>query len=319
MINRFAPTVQSIDQQIADLQMRARGSNAGDNRDEISRLMNQRNSMVQQQATAQAGSGNPWDSVQGARDQTFGLATGRLNDLKGDSVDAQITKELQDRINGTTNPYDANTINALKTQQAEQAAQVQGNTLARLRSGGGSASDPSYQSGVQEANAARQASAQQANLAINSQANVANYDAKTNAVGGLAGFNAGRNGAITNQSNYLSGLYGNISANHETPAQVQVPQDNGLANYAAWQSYFNSQSKPSAPAVQAPTAASVVKPATNYARPGTPGSQLQGPPAPAGTPATQPGTPAAAPAQQTGFFANLMKPYQNTINQNRIY
>lgn len=259
------PTIQSLDQQIAELQGRMRNNNGAYNvasnpNDEISRLLAQRNQMVQGEAAAQPQ--NPWDSVRGARDKTFGLATDRLHDLKHDSVDDLVMRELKQRISGKTNPYDATTKNAMLTQQAEMAAQIESQQLARLQSHGGSVTDPSYQSALNEAQAGRQASNQRANLDINSKANLANYDAKTNAVAGLGGFNMARNQGITDQTNRLGGLYSQVYATHETaPAQQAGP------TYQEWARYLSGQGgktaapapaaapKPMAPAMPAPTAA----------------------------------------------------------------
>jgi hypothetical protein len=262
------PTIQDLDAQIAELQGRMRNNNGAYNvasnpNDEISRLLAQRNGMVQADAAAQPQ--NPWNSVQGARDQTFGLATGRLNDLKGDPVDKLVMQELKNRISGKTNPYDATTKNAMLTQQAQMAAQVENNQLAQLSAHGGSVTDPSYQSALREAEAGRQASAQQANLDINSKANLANYDAKTNAVAGLGGFNQQRNAAITGQSNYLSGLYSQVYATHETPPSQPAASQAG-PTWQEWAQYLSGQGGKAttpAPTAAAPTAAAPTAAAVN--------------------------------------------------------
>ncbi len=253
------PTLQDIDAQIADLKQRASNSNGRviyadewmRQQDQQNALLQQRNALVRSQAQAQSqtAAANPYSSVDSARQRTFGLNEDRLSELRGDPVDAQVMGELQRRVSGEVGPYDQTTKDALFTQQGEMASQIQNNSLAQLRSGGGSASDPSYQSGVNEALAGRQAAMQRANLDINTKANLANYDARTSAVGSLGAFNTQRNAGITDQTRHLSDLYSNIYANHETapqqPQQPQQPNQGGgdLPNFAAWQAYYAGQNQ----------------------------------------------------------------------------
>lgn len=255
------------------------GGMLGDNRGiNVSAASDRRNALAQalnQQQTAKGGPATGKARVDEARAKMYGLAEGRLGELRNDPVDAQVIKELQNRISGKTNPYDATTRNALLTQQAEMAGQIENNQLARLRSGGGSAADPSYQAAVNEAMAGRQAAAQRANLDINSKANLANYDAKTSAVGGLGSFNMARNQGITGQSNYLGGLYEKETATQETPGAVNNYQ---LPDFGTWQQWVGQQQN-QAPSPAMPMPAPQAQQPQQPARPAQPAQQMQAKPA----------------------------------------
>lgn len=148
-------------------------------------------------------SGDAQARAQAARERLFELAEGRLGELRNDEVDQMVLSSLRERTGAGAGPYDAATVNAIRTGAAEQAGQVERNALARVTGGAG---DPSTQSQIAEAGAARQAAIQRANLDISQRANVANYDARGQALGQTAGFNANRNQAITGQTNNVAGL-----------------------------------------------------------------------------------------------------------------
>lgn len=143
------------------------------------------------------------ERAQAARKKLFDMAEGRLGELRSDEVDRLVLDGLRQRSGTGAGPYDAETVNALRTGAADQAAQVERNALSRIQ---GSAGDPSTQSQIAEAQAARQAAIQRANLDISQRANAANYDARGQALGQLAGFNMARNNQITDQTNRVGNL-----------------------------------------------------------------------------------------------------------------
>lgn len=170
----------------------ARRTNVG--RGNYATDLEKRNAMVRDQATAnneamalrrQDPSVNPAAAMQriiGMGDQTY-------QDASNDPVDAMLREELTKRVQGG-GPYDATTINALRTGAAEQgaAAEMANNQQAmqQLESRGFSPSDPSYQAALRQNQQQRQAGNQQANLSIAQNANLANYNAKGQAIGQAA-------------------------------------------------------------------------------------------------------------------------------------
>jgi hypothetical protein len=190
--------------------------------------------MLQQQqaANADALANSPEARAEANRQKLYGLAEGRLGELKGDQTDALVLAQLTARANGSQNPYDDQTINALLTGQNEQSAQAATNQQNQLDRLGLRATDPAYQSRLAEIQAQRQQANQAANLNIRQQANVANYGARGQALAGLGSFNMAHNAAITDQGRYLGGLYQQEQFRQETPPVQYV-----LPNYQQYAQY----------------------------------------------------------------------------------
>jgi hypothetical protein len=103
----------------------------------------------------------------------------------GNGVDDLLRQGLMERAGAGAGPYDAATRAALMTQASDTAGQVALNSRGRIH---GSAGDPSVMAANNEADARRLATIQGAQLGINTQANVANYSARGQALGQLAGY-----------------------------------------------------------------------------------------------------------------------------------
>lgn len=244
--------------------------------------------MGQQQQAALSGAvaNSPEAQAAANRQKLYGLAEGRLGELKGDPTDALVLQQLTARASGSQNPYDETTRNALLTGQSDQAAQAAANQQAQLDRSGLRATDPAYQSRLAEIQAQRQQSNQQANLSINQQANVANYGAQQQALAGLGSYNMSHNAAITDQGRYLGSLYQQEQFRNESaPIQQALPNFQQYSQYQAQpqQSYQVPQYQPAG---------------NQQARPQTP------------TPST---TPVATPSQ-TGQTYGPPAPYNPYIN-----
>ncbi len=170
------------------------------------------------------GAGGDGSSAEYNRNKMYSLLSGRLGDLKGDPMDELISKQLTDRINGTSQPYDATTTNAYFTNATDQAAASAQAQAGSLR---GNPADPAYQAALREIDAGRASAGQQARLSIDSQAHLGNYNAQGQAMGQGAAFNAQRNGAITDQSNRYADTLGRQSFTSYSPG----------ASFGGWQQY----------------------------------------------------------------------------------
>lgn len=179
---------------------------------------------------------SPQGRIEAARTKMYGLAQGRLDDLKGDPMDTLISENLQKMITGEVGPYDDATKNALITGATQGNAEAAGNQYQDLLSSvvatGGNASDPSLMAERNALESQRLKNNQSASLGVLQNANVQNFGARQSAIGQGAAFNSNRNSAITNQSNYLGNLYSKETANVETPAQSY-----SMPNFAQWQQY----------------------------------------------------------------------------------
>lgn len=206
----------------------------------------------QEQILAQlnAGSGaagnDPASQAQRAHDELFGLARGRLSDLRGDSADQMVLNSLMQRSGSDAGPYDKTTVNALLTGASGQARQAERSQMAQLGRGGLSVMDPAYQSAAREIQAQRQIANQQANLGIQQQANLANYAARGQALGQLGGFNQMRNAGITDASRYLGGLLAaeQFTQPEAQPYSGQFYQQQSYQPYRAPQVYAQPQAQP---------------------------------------------------------------------------
>lgn len=115
----------------------------------------------------------------------------------GGGTDDMLRRALEERAGAGAGPYDEATRNALMTQASDTAGQVMLNSRARIQ---GSAGDPSVIAANNEADARRLATIQGAQLGINTQANVANYNARGQALGQLAGYNQNQQDFLLRQS-----------------------------------------------------------------------------------------------------------------------
>lgn len=130
---------------------------------------------------------DPSRNPQAAFQRILGTSEDFYNQQSGESpMDKMLREQLMQRVSGQQQPYDATTINALKTGANEQAAQAQmvnnQRAQASLEERGFKPGDPGYQAAMQKNQLARQQANQQAALGINQQSNLANYNARGQAL-----------------------------------------------------------------------------------------------------------------------------------------
>lgn len=131
---------------------------------------------------------DPSRNPQAAFQRILGTSEDFYNQQSGESpMDKMLRDQLMQRVSGQQQPYDATTINALKTGANEQAAQAQmvndQRAQANLQERGFKPGDPGYQAAMARNQLARQQANQQASLGINQQANLANYATRGQAIG----------------------------------------------------------------------------------------------------------------------------------------
>jgi hypothetical protein len=169
---------------------------------------------------------DPASNPAAAMNRIVGIGDQQYQNSMNDPVDAMLMDELQSRISGQKNPYDATTINALQVGAANQgaAAEMANNaqTQERLDARGFNPSDPSYQAAMRQNQQQRQMGNQAANLSINQNANVANSGFQMQALG-QANAQRGRQ-----QSNQLAA--GQMATN----ALNQVSSADANNNNQAW-------------------------------------------------------------------------------------
>lgn len=194
-----------------------------------------------------------WEAEQRAQDQkVLGQASGRLSELRGDPIDQMLLDQLTGRVTGGDVPYSDSVINAMFAQRSDQAAAGQQAAVDRLLKAGMNPGDPGFAAALAELESDRQKSMQSLRSQIDSVANLANYDARGQSMGQLAGVNNARNAAITNQNNYLTDLLATQSVSRQRPDAA--PQATGWV--------INSGGQKPAPApAPAPSPTPVPRPA----------------------------------------------------------
>lgn len=186
---------------------------AADERARLTQLQNQRAGLqrqLQQQQRAseqQALTQSELQRQEDARNQLFGLAGARVDELRNDPTDQLILDTLRNRIQGEGLPFDDRTVNALLSDASEQAAAAEQAQLANLP---GRPGDPAFEAARRELLAQRQGRLQDANRAINTQRSLTNFDAVTGALNQAAAVNAARNQAITGADRRLQDLLASL-------------------------------------------------------------------------------------------------------------
>lgn len=218
------------------------------------------NPMIRQ-LSAQPGS----DPIEQNRRLMYEGAEGRLSQLRDDPVDAEIMQALRGRTGAGAGPYDEATRNAMFTDRSAQAAGAQSTGVQRLLRSGMNPGDPGFQAALAELESSRQGSLQNARMQIDANANVANYGARGQAIGQLTAMNAGRNQAITNQSNYVSNLRGNEVITENLPRSSGSTGGGAypLPNFAQ----YNAQQAPAAQPAATRAPASAPAPGPRYSPP----------------------------------------------------
>ena len=152
----------------------------------------------------------------------------------GNSTDDMLRQALMERAGAGAGPYDEATRNALMTQASDTAGQVALNARGHIH---GSAGDPSVIAANNEADARRLATIQGAQLGINTQANVANYNARGQALGQLAGYEQNQQDFALRQSMANNAANQQVMYNNSRAPQQQQrvaqPQQMGSAQPSA--------------------------------------------------------------------------------------
>lgn len=184
------------------------------------------NSQLQAQnnVTAQDPSQNPAAAFQ----RILGTSEDFYNQASGsNAMDQMLQQELMKRVRGG-GPYDATTINALKTGANEQAAAAEAaNNQAAMQSleaRGFKPGDPAYQAALSRNREQRQKSNQAAGLNIAQQANVANYNAQGQNLSQMQGYNTDQ------QSRQLAAMQ-NLQRNYNQVSAKDFGSGYNLPNY----------------------------------------------------------------------------------------
>jgi len=203
------------------------------------------------------------DRVEANRDKMYGLADGRLGEMRNDPVDAEIMAAMRGRATGADVPFNETTTNAMFTARAEQGAASQGAAVNRLLQSGLSPGDPAFASALAEMESDRQGSMQNARMNVDMNAGQQNYAARGGALAQMSGMNAQRQGAITNQSNYLSNLYGNETVYEQGGGAGGGGQGGGMPSFQDFRQVGQPQAQPRPQA----------RPSAGFVAPNQPGRQ----------------------------------------------
>ncbi len=181
------------------------------------------------QGTTSGGTGGYGSSPEANRASMYDLLSGRIGALQNDPLDNAISAQLMGRVNGTNVPYDQATRNAYYTNASDQSAAAENAQAARIH---GNPSDPSYQAAMRELEANRAGSNQASRLSVDMNANLANYNAQGQAMYQGGAWNAGRQGAITDQSNRLAQTLGNQQFTTQSGGGASMPSFGGWQDYS---------------------------------------------------------------------------------------
>lgn len=139
---------------------------------------------------------DPTQSPGAALNRIIGMGEDVYQGARSNPVDQMLMAELQKRVSGQNAPYNAETINAMKTGAANQSAAAEAansqQAMQNLEARGFTPKDPAYQAALAANQAQRQQANQGANLQIAQNANLANYNAQGQAIGQANAVNRGQ-------------------------------------------------------------------------------------------------------------------------------
>jgi hypothetical protein len=178
-------------------------------------LQNQRRQATQQ-AAQDAFAASELQRRENVRDELYGRARGRIDEVRGNELDQSIAAELQRRVEGESQPFDDATRNAMLAQQAEMGdAALQ----AQMRQMGGRPGDPGADAQRRALELGRARSAQGAARNIDMQRSLANYQAQGQALSQGSNINRARQAEITDAERFLSSLLGQEQFQAGAPSQ----------------------------------------------------------------------------------------------------
>lgn len=177
---------------------------------------------------------DPSMSPGAAMNRIIGIGDQAYQQAQNNPVDQMLMQELSKRVSGQTNPYDATTINAMKTGAAEQSAGAEmannQQAMQSLESRGFTPNDPSYQAALSQNQTQRQQSNQAANLSIAQNANLANYNAQGQAIGQANAVNRG-----AQQQQLAAGQFATQGLNQVN--QTDMAKQPAWQQLPTWQQY----------------------------------------------------------------------------------
>jgi hypothetical protein len=156
------------------------------------------------------------------RDELYGMARGRAEEVRGDPMNAAILEELQRRVTGESQPFDDATRNALLSQQADMGDAA---LAAQMRQLGGRPGDPAYEAARRGAVLQGARGMQTAARDIDIRRSLENYAAQGTALSQAAGINQGINAGITDAERYIASLLGQEQFNVGMPTQEMSMAD----------------------------------------------------------------------------------------------
>lgn len=155
------------------------------------------------------------------RDELYGRAREREQEVRQDPLDAAITQELQRRVGGA-GPITDDVRNALFSQNTDQTAAMAANQMQAL---GGRPGDPAFEARRSELELGRQRGNVVANRELGLQQSLQNYSAQGEALSQGANINAARQGRITEADRRVQELLANEQFGVALPTQQLSIQD----------------------------------------------------------------------------------------------
>jgi hypothetical protein len=173
------------------------------------------------QAQQDAFTGSELQRRENVRNELYGTARGREQELRNDPMNEAIRQRLMERVQGG-GPFDDATRNAMLAQQAEMGDAAM---AAQMRQMGGRPGDPAFEAARRGLDLQRAQGMQGAARNIDMQRAMANYDAQGQAVGQAAGINQAQQAQVTDAQRFLQSLLGAEQFNAGMPAQEISFQD----------------------------------------------------------------------------------------------
>jgi hypothetical protein len=173
----------------------------------------------QQQAMGQAGqdafTASELQRRENVRNELYGTARGREQELRDDPLNAAIRQRLQERIGGG-GPFDDATRNAMLAQQAEMGDAAM---AAQMRQMGGRPGDPAFEAQRRGLDLQRAQGMQGAARNIDMQRSLTNYNAMGQDLGQAASINQAQQAQVTDAQRFLQSLLGSEQFNAGMPAR----------------------------------------------------------------------------------------------------
>ena len=176
----------------------------------------------QQALQGQAFAAGELDRRDQTRDELYGRARERVDEIRGDPMDAAIADELQRRISGESAPITDDVRNMMLSQGADQGAAMERAQLAGM---GGRPGDPAFESMRMQTALGRQQDMQGMTRDLAIQQQLQNFAARGQAMGQGAGFTRARQDAISGADRRVQDLLANEEFGVSLPTRQLSLQD----------------------------------------------------------------------------------------------